>query len=333
MTDSKQDVKYFIFDVESVSDGNLIRRVRYQDEVTDAEAVARYRAELMASQGHDFIPYTYQFPVAVVIAKVRWDYRLIDIVALDEPLFRPHVITRHFWHGWEVYKQPTFVSFNGRGFDMPLMELAAFKYGISAPAWFNDRLRTYEQPRNRYNTNAHLDLQDLMVNYGASRFNGGLNLAATVLGKPGKIDVQGDMVQDMYNEQKLDAINAYCRCDVLDTYFVFLRTRVLIGKITLEQELEIIAETRQWLIEHSDSSIGYATYLEHWDDWINPWIASESTESVKTDDQPSSCGEQVPDDLERNPAPPSARESATETSCAAEEPASRNNPAADSAAR
>ena len=292
MTSAKnKDVAYFIFDVESVSDGDLIRRVRYTDEVTETEAIARYRAELVAAQGHDFIPYTYQIPVSVVIAKVRPDFTLLDIVALDEPKFRSHVITENFWRGWEAYNQPTFVSFNGRGFDIPLMELAAFKYGVAAPAWFNDRVRAYEQPRNRYNTGAHLDLQDLMVNYGASRFNGGLNLAATVLNKPGKIDVKGDMVQDMFNEGKLEEINEYCRCDVLDTYFVFLRTRVLTGRLTLERETEIVAETRKWLEERADDSKGYATYLEHWDEWTNPWATpvekKSGTDTAPTDESAS----------------------------------------------
>ena len=279
------DVGYFIFDVESVADGDLIRRVRYTDDVTESEAIARYRAELVAANGSDFIPYTYQVPVSVVIAKIRPDYTLLDMVALDEPEFRSHVITEHFWRGWEAYKQPTFVSFNGRGFDMPLMELAAFKYGVSATAWFDDRKRSFEQPRNRYNTGAHLDLQDLLVNYGASRFNGGLNLAATVLGKPGKIDVRGDMVQDMFNEGKFGEINEYCRCDVLDTYFVFLRTRVLTGRLTLDRETEIIAQTKEWLLERADDSAGYATYLEHWDEWMNPWTSHEAATSETSSEQ------------------------------------------------
>ena len=77
---------------------------------------------------------------------------------------------------------------------------------------------------------AHLDLQELLTNFGSTRFNGGLNLAANLLGKPGKMDVQGHMVQDMYEAGKLAEINDYCRCDVLDTYFVFLRSRVLVGR-------------------------------------------------------------------------------------------------------
>ena len=192
-----------------------------------------YRKELLEQQNSDFIPYTFQVPVSVVIAKVSDDFRLLDLVALDEPAFRPHVITDRFWRGWEAYRRPTWVTFNGRSFDLPLMELAAFRYGISVPGWFDMQSKGYQQRRNRYNTDAHLDLHDVLTNFGATRFHGGLNLAANLLGKPGKMDVQGYMVQDLYNDGQLAAINDYCRCDVLDTYFVFLRTCVLVGQLTL----------------------------------------------------------------------------------------------------
>ena len=39
----------------------------------------------------------------------------IDVVTLDEPEFRPHVMARQFWHGWRHYGRPTLVTFNGRG--------------------------------------------------------------------------------------------------------------------------------------------------------------------------------------------------------------------------
>ena len=66
-----------------------------------------------------------------------------------------------------------------------------FAYGISVPGWFDVQSKGYQQRRNRYNTESHLDLHDLLTNFGATRFNGGLNLAANLLGKPGKMDVQG----------------------------------------------------------------------------------------------------------------------------------------------
>jgi predicted PolB exonuclease-like 3'-5' exonuclease len=131
--------------------------------------------------------------------------------------------------------------------------------------------KNFEQPRNRYNTDSHLDIHDILTNFGASRFTGGLNLAANLLGKPGKMDVQGHMVQDLFDAGKLGEINDYCRCDVLDTYFVFLRSCVLLGTITLGREQELIAATRAWLEVRRENSPAYAMYLDRWGDWVNPW--------------------------------------------------------------
>jgi len=265
-------VRYLVFDIESVADPELVARLRYPGESLEpADAVRRYRAELMEKYESDFIPYTYQIPISVAAGKVGADFRLIDLVVLDEPEFRPHVITEYFWRGWEKYRRPTLVSFNGRGFDLPLLELAAFRYGLSAPAWFHVAGKSYEQPRTRYNVQSHIDLCELLTNFGATRFTGGLNLAANLLGKPGKMDIQGNMVQDLYDAGRLAEINDYCRCDVLDTYFVFLRTRVLLGQLSLEAEQTIVAETREWLTQKSEQIEAFRTYLERWGDWSNPW--------------------------------------------------------------
>lgn len=265
-------VRYLVFDVESVADGALVSKLRYPGEnVEPSAAIQRYRQELLAKHDSDFIPYTFQLPISIVIAKVGADFRLVDVVTLDEPHYRPFTITEHFWRGWEKYKQPTLVSFNGRTFDIPLLELAAFRYGVSLPKWFNVNAKAYEQPRNRYNLESHLDLNDVLTNYGATRFHGGLNLAANLLGKPGKLDVKGHMVQDLYEAGQLAEINNYCRCDVLDTYFVFLRSAVLLGQLTLAAEQEIVQETKQWLTERVDQQAAYRLYLDHWGDWQNPW--------------------------------------------------------------
>jgi 3'-5' exonuclease len=269
---AKGNVRYLVFDVESVADPQLVAKLRYPGEAIEpAEAVSRYRAELMAKYESDFIPYTFQIPVSVVVAKVDASFHLLDVVALDEPAFRSHVVTENFWRGWEAYKRPTLISFNGRTFDLPLLELAAFRYGLSLPTWFNMSGKQYDQPRNRFNNEAHLDLHDVLTNFGASRFNGGLNLAANLLGKPGKMEVQGHMVQDLYNEGRLAEINDYCRCDVLDTYFVFLRCAVLVGWITLEQEQQIVASAHEWVEGRCNSSPAYQRYLAEWGSWRSPW--------------------------------------------------------------
>lgn len=269
---TRNPVKFLVFDVESVADGQLVRKIRFPGETLDPQqAVRRYRDELMEKNGSDFIPHSFQFPVSVVVGKILSDFQLDDIVALDDPAYRPHVLTEHFWQGWEAYRRPTLVSFNGRGFDIPLLELSAFRYGISVPGWMASKGPTYQQPRNRYNAESHLDLCDVWTNYGACRFSGGLNLAASILGKPGKMDIQGHMVQDLYDEGKLREINDYCRCDVLDTYFVFLRTMVVWGNLSLEREQELVAETKQWLQERTSQWPVYQCYLDRWGDWANPW--------------------------------------------------------------
>lgn len=270
-------VQFLVFDTESVADAELVAKLRYSTEgLSPNEAVRRYRDELMEKYESDFIPYSFQKPISVVVGKVTADFQLEDVVVLDEPQFRPHVITENFWRGWEKYRRPTLVSFNGRGFDLPLLELAAFRYGVSVPGWFQSTGKSFDQPRNRYNTTAHIDLYELLTNFGSTRFTGGLNLAANILGKPGKMDVEGDMVQDMYEAGRLAEINDYCRCDVLDTYFVFLRTRVLMGQLTLDAEQQLIAQTKLWLEGKAEGSPAFQHYLEHWGDWPNPWAPEGS---------------------------------------------------------
>ena len=272
-----QKVAYLVFDIESIADGELVSTIRFPGEQLPAdEAIRRYREMLLEQTGSDFVPYTFQIPTSIVVGKVTADFRLVDLVALDEPDYRPHVMTKLFWKGWEAYRHPTLVSFNGRGFDVPLLELAAFRYGLAISQWLATTGPNYAQPRYRYNTESHLDLQDVMTNFGASRFNGGLNLAASMLGKPGKMNVKGDMVQDLYDAGQLGTINDYCRCDVLDTYFVFLRVAVLRGKLTLDDEQSIIQETRQWLADRCEQTPAFTTYLEHWGDWQNPWLGAST---------------------------------------------------------
>ena len=260
------DVKFLIFDIETVGDGDLIQKIRFPEQVlTPREAVNRYRQQLLDETGKDVLPLTFVLPVSVAIAKVAADYRLLELTVLDSPAFRPQEIVRRFWQGWQHYQRPTLVTFNGRGYDMPVMEVSAFRFGLSIPAWFNVDSRAFEQSRNRYNHDAHLDLQDLLTNFGSFRMHGGLNLLANLIDKPGKAGIDGSQVQDLYHAGHVDRINDYCRCDVLDTYFVFLRSRVLLGKLTLQEELTLTEMTRDLLSEQAENHPAYDHYLKTWD--------------------------------------------------------------------
>lgn len=265
------EVAYLIFDIEAVGDGDLISKVRYSKDRPPADvALRRYRDELLEQTGKDVLPPTFVLPVSVAVAKVGADFRLIDCAVLDEPEFRPHRIAQGFWQGWRHYHRPTLVTFNGRGYDLPVLELAAFRYGISLPDWFNVSAPAYEQFRNRYNKTSHIDLLDLFSNYGSARLVGGLNLLANLIGKPGKSGVDGSQVQDMYDNGRVREINDYCRCDVLDTYFVFLRSRVVTGQIGLAREQELVDQAKDWLTTRAEAVPAFAHYLSQWGDWTPP---------------------------------------------------------------
>ena len=190
--------RYLVFDIESIADGELVATGLSRAKTDGQGAVTKYRQELMAKYENDFVPYTYHLPISIAVAKVDAEFRLIDLAVLDEAEARPHVVTENFC-AVEKHGRPTLVSFNGRTFDLPLLELAAFRYGLSVPGWFNLTAKSFEQARNRYNLEAHIDLQELLTNFGSTRFTGGLNLAANLLGKPGKMDVEGHMVQDLFD--------------------------------------------------------------------------------------------------------------------------------------
>ena len=80
------EVKYLIFDIETVGDGDLIQKVRYPDqELTPREATEQYRRQLLEETGKDILPGTFVLPVSVAIAKVAADLRLMELTVLDAP--------------------------------------------------------------------------------------------------------------------------------------------------------------------------------------------------------------------------------------------------------
>ncbi len=264
-TESSPPPAFLILDTESIPDGQLLSQSKYPGEnLPPEEAVKRAQDEARerSKDGSDFLPAAFQYPVAVCVARVSSDFRLQALTCLDSPQFRPREIVGAFWRGVARYTKARLVTFNGRGFDLPLLELAAFRYGLSGRDYFQ------RSRRDRYN--GHIDLLDWLTNFGACRLAGGLNLLSKLLGKPGKMGVTGDQVYGLYLEGKKQEINDYCMFDTLDTYFVFLRTRLLHGELTLEQEQELVTRAKQWLTDKSSEAPALRQYLENWGDW-QPW--------------------------------------------------------------
>lgn len=251
---------FLVVDTESVPDGQLLSAVKYAGEnLSPEEAIERARSEARETSwsGSDFLPVTFQVPVGVCVLRVGPDFTLQGLSCLDAPQFRPREIVKRFWQT-QAAQKAKLVTFNGRAFDMPLLELAAFRYGYSARDY-------YQNSRNRFN--GPIDLCDWMTNFGACRMTGGLDLLAKLLGKPGKMEVSGEQVYQMYREGKLQEINDYCLCDTCDTYFVFLRTRILTGDLNLEQEAEIVSQAKELLQSKTGEFPVLRKYLDNWTDF------------------------------------------------------------------
>jgi predicted PolB exonuclease-like 3'-5' exonuclease len=258
---------FLIMDTESVPDGRLLARVKFPDEsLTPEEAVARAQAEARdrSATGSDFLPASFQYPVAVCVLRVGADYVPQGLTCLDAPHFRPRKIVEQFWGGLARYKERVrLVTYNGRGFDLPLLEMAAFRYGVCCGPNY------YQASRNRYG-GGNLDLMDWFNNFGAARLAGGLDLLSKILGKPGKMEVSGDQVYRLHLEGKAQEINDYCMFDTLDTYFVFLRTQVMRGEMSLEQEHVAVLRAREWIESRLRELPALQQYLNNWGDW-DPW--------------------------------------------------------------
>jgi 3'-5' exonuclease len=125
--------------------------------------------------------------------------------------------------------RPTIVTWNGRGFDMPVITSRTFRHGVPMPWWYSDRSTRY-----RYSPEGHFDLMDFLADFGAAK-SSKLDVFAKLVGFPGKVGVDGSQVAPMVHAGKLDEVNAYCLCDVAQTAAIFLRTELLRGAVSREE--------------------------------------------------------------------------------------------------
>ena len=268
-----------IFDIETVPDGRLIQKIHYEEDkdMSPADAIKRYQEKLLKdSDGkRDFIPHTYHVPVSVALIKVGKEGMIENLKTLDKGSFRPYEIVGEFWNIWQHYNKNEYlttqlVTFNGRQFDLPVMELCAYRYGLSMKEWFIQDKPTYSQPRYRYTLKYHLDLMEFLTNFGTIHFEGGLNLAAILLGKPGKMQLKGSDVLKLWQDGKKQEIDNYCLCDTLDTYFIYLRVQVMMGHLSLSEEKIAVKEAKQFLKNKIEAYPTIEDYLANFTYWTEP---------------------------------------------------------------
>jgi len=216
-------MKYLVFDVETRIDKAMVREVFFRGEqVSEDEAVARLRAQLLKENGRDFFPVTCHVPISIAVGEVDDHLRLLRLETLpgDEA-----GMVREFWQRLERF-DGTLVTFSGRNFDLPVLELQALRLGLAVPRYFNEGRRY----RGR-NADRHYDLFEFFSNSGAYRLRGGLDLLARLAGLQGKTGMDGSEVQAAWESGRIDEIHRYCRDDVLQTYLLFLRAELLRARL------------------------------------------------------------------------------------------------------
>lgn len=234
-------MKYVVFDVETRIDKALLRAIYFPGEaLSDDEAYHRVRHQLRAEHGNDFIPLSFHVPISIAWGSVDDTLVLTSVETLALPARDETALVREFWQRMTQLTCPL-VSFSGRQFDLPVLELRALHLGLAVPKYFNDR----QSARTRY-SDRHYDLYEFASNYGAYRIRGGLNLLAKLVGLPGKTDVAGEDVQRLWEAGDLDAIDRYCRSDVVQTYFLLLRIERLRGRITADEMERLWAAGQCW---------------------------------------------------------------------------------------
>jgi predicted PolB exonuclease-like 3'-5' exonuclease len=125
-------------------------------------------------------------------------------------------------------EHPVIVTFNGRAFDLPVIALRALCHGVPLPWYYREQSTRY-----RYSEHGHLDLCDWLADHGAIR-SGSLDALARLIGLPGKVGVDGSQVEGLYAAGHLADIERYCLGDVAQTALLFLRFRLLQGRLSPE---------------------------------------------------------------------------------------------------
>ena len=218
---------FAIFDIETRIDKKLLRQVFFAgQEIADEEAYRRYLEARRERGGSDFMPVTLHVPISIAVGDVADNHALRSVESLALTDYAEEKLVREFWERAERFSG-CLVSFNGRGFDLPVLELQALRYGIAAPVHFAEP----GSGRSRYLDTRHLDLCDYIANHGAIRLSGGMNLLLKMIGMPGKGATDGSRVQELYETGRMDEIHSYCRNDVIQTYFLFLRVELMRGRI------------------------------------------------------------------------------------------------------
>jgi len=251
-----------VFDLETVPDLETGRRIHGLDGCSDDEVASAMGALRWAERGNDFQPAHLQRIVAISCV-LRHGERF-HVGSLGDETSSEAELVEKFFALVDRYR-PTLVSWNGGGFDLPVLHYRALLHGVRAQTYWDagqfDRDAKWNNYLSRYQFK-HTDLMDVLAMY-SGRQNAPLNEIAVMLGFPGKLGMDGSKVFDAWRQGQLPAIRAYCETDVVNTWLVYLRFQLMRGHLDEEAYMAELDKVRLHL-ESSDA--------EHWLEFLEAWV-------------------------------------------------------------
>ena len=254
------------FDIETIPDVAGLRQLHdLPAELADSEVAEFAFQRQRAKNGSDFLPHHLQ-RVVVISCALRSDDGF-RVWSLAEPKIGEAGIVQRFYEGVEKFT-PQIVSWNGGGFDLPVLHYRGMMHSVAAPRYWDMGEGDYRDSRDfkwnnyisRYHTR-HLDLMDLLALY-QPRASVPLDEFAKLCGFPGKLGMDGSAVWGAWQAGQIAEIRDYCETDVVNTFLVFLRFQLMRGILTATEyaaELDVVRTSLQ------------QTAQPHWEEFLAAW--------------------------------------------------------------
>ncbi len=218
------------FDIETVPDVEFGRRLHGLEGLSDKQVGYVMQTRQRETTGSEFLSLEQHRVVAISVAmRLRDSFK---VWSLGEPDSGEAELVQRFFDGIDR-SSPVLVSWNGAGFDLPVLHYRALRHRIAAPRYWEtgdqDQSFRWNNYLSRYHWR-HVDLMDVLSGFqGRGRVR--LDSMAQLLGLPGKLGMSGEQVWDTWLESGIEQIRNYCETDVLNTYLIYLRFELMRGRL------------------------------------------------------------------------------------------------------
>jgi predicted PolB exonuclease-like 3'-5' exonuclease len=254
-------VNTLVFDIETVPDTALGRRLHGLHDLTDEQVAEVMFTKRRQETGSEFLSHEQHRVIAISVALRSRDS--LKVWSLGDEQSSEKELLERFFEGLDKFT-PDLVSWNGAGFDLPVMHYRCLLHGITASRYWetgdSDSSFRFSNYLSRFHWR-HMDLMDILSGF-QGRGRASLDAVATLLGFPGKTGMHGGDVWDAYRRGELKNIRAYCETDVVNTYLVYLRFQLMRGHLSPVEHAGEVARVRALLAESA---------APHWQEFAAAW--------------------------------------------------------------